>query len=329
MIIPLYDIFGDYLVRQVAVNSVNYKVVSLKGEPYLDIDDKDLRVTFDTASEIASEFESKNRRVIPLTANDKKVLEKVLRCFNFTPSDPVSKVLKNFDIEKSKECTVDNLPSFIKPEFYEYVRVPGKPGGRKMQVKADARYVVVAIAGWLLSRIGTARVGQDVIGVNVFTETKSMLYTTYGNFAGVKPETAFIILLAKRVLESNSNITSARVYLVSDGGGQNPTVVLGGFNVDFTRLLEKRELITDELVRLANDALNPDSKTNDFSTVVVNKAYEVLNGSKEVEELVYFANRYVSMEVASGKFGEFCHDYPAYCTAYYYAQRLLGEVQKA
>jgi hypothetical protein len=239
-------------------------------------------------------------------------------------------VLKKFDLN-SGPCEIDSLPSFIKPEFYEYGRVPGKPGGEKSRMRVDGRYVILAIAGWLLSRVGTAKMGNKWVGVHVFTTTKSLLYNTCGDFAGVKPETAFIILLAKRVIESNSNISSARVYLVSDAWGKNPTVILGGFTVDLSRFLEKKELINDDLIYLAEDALKSDNEnqefnTKDFSTRVVNLVYEIINGSKKVEELLYFTNREVSMEVVSGKFKEFCKDYKAYCKAYYYSQKLIRDL---
>ncbi|QIW22822.1 type I-A CRISPR-associated protein CsaX [Sulfolobus sp. S-194] len=324
MIVPLYNLFGDNLVVQVAVNAKDSKPLTIKGKPYLEINDKEVRIALDTASDIAQKFEKDNRRPIPLSANDKKVIEKVLKCFNFSSSDPISNVLKSFDTEHSKECYVDNVPSFIKPEYYELIRVPGKPGGQKMSVKVDASYVIIAIAGWLFSRIGYARVGGETIGVNVFTSTKSMLYTTYGQFSGVKPETAFIFLLADRVIKSGSNISSARVYLMSDAGGQNPTIILGGFSVDFSKLLEKKELIDDDLIRLAQDATNDQSQTNDFSARIVELVYEVIGGAKRVEDLVYLANRYVSMEITNAK--DFCKSNRIYCTAYYYSQKLLSEI---
>ncbi|GAA5419847.1 type I-A CRISPR-associated protein CsaX [Sulfurisphaera tokodaii] len=324
MIVPLYNLFGDNLVTQLAVNTKELKPMTVKGKPYLEIDDKELRIALDTASDIAQKFEKDNKRPIPLNANDKKVMEKILKCFNFSSSDPISYVLKNFNIEQSKECYVDNVPSFIKPEYYEFVRIPGKPGGQKMSVKVDSRYVILAIAGWLFSRIGYARVGGETIGVNVFTLTKSMLYNTYGQFSGVKPETAFIFLLADRVIKSGSNISSARVYLMSDAGGQNPTVILGGFSIDFSKLLEKKELIDDDLIRLAQDATNDQSPTNDFSARIVELVYEVIGGAKRVEDLVYLANRYVSMEITNAK--EFCKNNRIYCTAYYYSQKLLSEI---
>ena len=330
MLVPLYDIFGDNLVKQVGVNSGSYKFTSVKGMPYIEIDDKELSITLDVASQIAERLEKNKRRVIPLSGNDKKPVEKVLKCFRFSPSDSISTVLKKFDLN-SGPCEIDSLPSFIKPEFYEYGRVPGKPGGEKSKMRVDGRYVILAIAGWLLSRVGTAKMGNEWVGVHVFTTTKSLLYNAYGDFAGVKPETAFIILLAKRVIESNSNISSARVYLVSDAGGQNPTVILGGFTVDLSRFLEKKELINDDLIYLAEDALKSDNEnqgfnTKDFSTRVVNLVYEIINGSKKVEELLYFTNREVSMEVVSGKFKEFCKDYKAYCKAYYYSQKLIRDL---
>lgn len=325
MIIPLYNLFGDNLVMQVAVNAGEARTKIIKGRPYIEIDDNELRMALDTASNVALEFEEENRRPIPLNGNDKKVINKMLECLNFTSSDPISKILKNFDPQFNKECYIDNVPSFIKPEYYEYIRIPGTPGGKKFSVKVDARYVILAIAGWLFSRIGFAKIGDKTIGVNVFTSTKSMLYTTYGQFSGVKPEVAFIFLLADRVIKSASNISSARVYLISDAAGQNPTVILGGFSVDLSKLLEKKELIDEDLIRIAQDATNESSPTNDFSTKVVELVYEVINGAKKLEDLVYLTNRYISMEI--NNVNEFCKNNKIYCTAYHYSQKLLSEMK--
>jgi len=183
---PGLDIFGDNLVKQVGVNSGSYKFTSVKGMPYIEIDDKELRITLDVACQIAERLEKNKRRPIPLSWNDKKPVEKVLTCFRFSPSDSISTVLKKFDLN-SEPCEIDSLPSFIKPEFYEYGRVPGKPGGEKSKMRVDGRYVILAIAGWLLSRVGTAKMGNEWVGVHVFTTTKSLLYNAYGDFAGVKP----------------------------------------------------------------------------------------------------------------------------------------------
>jgi len=168
MLVPLYDIFGDNLVKQVGVNSGSYKFTSVKGMPYIEIDDKELRITLDVAGQIAERLEKNKRRPIPLSGNDKKPVEKVLTCFRFSPSDSISTVLKKFDLN-SEPCEIDSLPSFIKPEFYEYGRVPGKPGGEKSKMRVDGRYVVLAIAGWLLSRVGTAKMGNEWVGVHIFT----------------------------------------------------------------------------------------------------------------------------------------------------------------
>lgn len=341
MILPLYNLFGDNLVLQVAVNS-KAKVVTRGGQPHIEFNDDELRIVLDTASGAASRFEAKNQSPVPMSKNDKTPWEKAIKQFGFTLSDPLSKILKNFDIKQEKVEEIDNVPSFIKPEYYEFVRVPGKPGGKRASFKVDPRYVILAAAGWILSRVGYAELGEKgTVGINVFTTTPSWLHKDFGRLPGVAPITALLFLLASKAIATNSSISVVKVFFVSDASGKEPTKILSEFTADLTRILEKKDLVTRELIDLAEDALSCSSSpsqarnaqkpvktksdTCTFSAKVIDLIYEYIHGARRAEDIAYYTNRYISVEIRKVKTGDFCKENRIYCEAYRYAQRLLRE----
>lgn len=303
MKIPLYNIFGDNYIRQVAIEAEKYEEYN----DYIEIDDKALRNVLDVASEIAKEKESTSKRgqnvnILPLSGNDKKAWESTLECYNFVKSATLSVVLKNFS--ETKECEEVTAPSFVKPEYYEFSRSPGYPGKNKSKLDVQPHYLIIAAAGWVLSRIGKAKLKEDdIVGINIFTDTRSLIYNLAKDInyiPGVKPETAFALWIASKLKAVNANPNVVKVYMISDAGGQQPTTIRGEFTLELGRLLrDKKEFITDELADIAKDALDSNSETKNYSAKVVTLIYEVLTGSKDIEELVYMANRDLVMNLES------------------------------
>lgn len=303
MKIPIYNIFGDNYIRQVAIEAEKYK----EYKDYIEIDDNELKNVLNVASQIAEERESKSKKgkevnILPLSGNDKKAWEKSLECHNFNNTAPLSVVLKNFS--GPKECEEVTAPSFVKPEYYEFSRIPGQPGKDKSKLEIQPYYLIVASAGWVLSRIGKAKLKEnDWVGINIFTDTRSLIYNIVKDMnviPGIKPETAFALWIASKLKEANANPNVVKVYMLSDAGGQQPTTIRGEFTLELGRLLrDKKDFITNDLAQIASDALNSDSETKNYSAKVVNLIYEVLTGSKELEELIYIANRDLVMNLDS------------------------------
>lgn len=290
MKIPIYDIFGDNYIRQVAIEADNFNILWNA----IEIEDDSLRNVLDIAAKIAKIKEEKsNKLILPLSGNDKKIWEKVLKCYNFTSTALLSDVLSNFSM-KPESCKLDNVPSFVKPEFYEYIKMPGLPGKEKFKITVDGLYIIIAAAGWVLTRLGKVKINEkDWLGVQTLTFTKSNLYKIFENIyvPGIKPEVAFAIWIGKNIIDANLNVYGLKVFLISDAVGQAPTAIVGGFLIDLQKLLENKELLNDDIVWLAKDALNIDSNTRNYSTKIVTLAYEVLSGSKKIEDLLYYANR--------------------------------------
>ncbi|AWR98110.1 type I-A CRISPR-associated protein CsaX [Acidianus sulfidivorans JP7] len=321
MEVPLYNIFGDNYVIQVATEAENSTVSINKVE----IDDNELRKVLDLVYKIAKKNEealaerrSKAKKkkgeegdtptsnlILPLSGNDKNPWTNALKCYNFPTTASLSDIFKNFS--QVKECEEVSAPSFIKPEFYEFGRSPGMvERARKMKLEVEPHYLIIAAAGWVLTRLGKAKVSENnYVGVNVFTPTRSILYSLVDNvngiIPGIKPETAFALWIARKVASSVSNpkVNVMRIYTMTDAVGQTPTTINGGFTIDLTRLLEKTDLLSERLEAIARNALSVNSNMRDRYIVLANYIYEYLTGSKRLEDLLYFANRDLIMNLDS------------------------------
>jgi len=321
MEVPLYNIFGDNYIIQVATEAENSSIYNNKVE----IDDDELRNVLNLAYKIAKNNEdaaaerrgkTKKKKgeegetttsnvILPLSGNDKNPWTETLKCYNFPTTVALSEVFKNFS--QVKECEEVSAPSFVKPEFYQFGRSPGMvERTRRVKLEVEPHYLIIAAAGWVLTRLGKAMVSKgDYVGVNVFTPTRGILYSLIQNvngiIPGIKPETAFGLWIARKVVSSvtNPNVSVMRIYTISDAAGQNPTTINGGFSIDLTKLLEKRDLLSERLEAIARNALSISSNMRERYIVLVNYIYEYLTGSKRLEDLLYFANRDLIMNLNS------------------------------
>jgi len=317
MQVPLYNIFGDNYILQLASEAKEARITT----KYVEIEDSELEKVLGMASEIAEDKEKSQKKFyIPLSGNDRKPWEEALSCYNIPQTTALSQIFRGFS--KVKECDEVSAPSFIKPEHYEFGRVPGKVEKEKIEV--EPHYVILAAAGWVLTRIGSARVGNnEFVGVNVFSPQGGILYgldkgLENSYIPGISPETAFSLWLSKKVsdlVKSNIMVSFLRVYIMTDAGGNKPNVINGGFTIDVGKILSKRELLTKELEIIAKRALevgdrgdkedkNKDKNkkehiARDYYIRLVNYIYEYINGSKRIEDLLYFANRDLLMNLDS------------------------------
>jgi len=301
MQVPLYNIFGDNYILQLAAEAKEARITP----NYVEIEDGKLERVLGMAAEIAEDKEKLQKKFsISLSGNDKKPWEQALSCYNFPQAATLSQIFRGFS--KVKECDEVSAPSFIKPEHYEFGRVPGKVEKEKIEV--EPHYVILAAAGWVLTRIGKAKVGNnDYVGVNVFSPQGGILYELSKGLEssflpGISPETAFSLWISKKVsdlVKDNITVSFLRVYIMTDAGGNKPNMINGGFTVEVDKILGKRDVLTDRLERIASKALNVDNSMRDYYVRLVNYIYEYVNGSKRIEDLLYFANRDLLMNLDS------------------------------
>ncbi|MCG3109174.1 hypothetical protein L3N51_01464 [Metallosphaera sp. J1] len=313
MLVNTYDVFGDYYVITVA---------SLAGGRWSDgrveIPDQEFLNVIQTASSLARQREEERRkriektkkikgvlRVLPLSGNDKKPFEQALTCLNIPTQSTISEILNKVtpNMKVTPQCSKISAPSFVKPEMYEYGKYPGYRGSTKVELKVDPIYLMVATAGWVISRLGEAKVGNnDRIGIHLFPVDVDHLFSPLPSLVksspfipGFYPSTAFLLWLAYQMVSRRAEITSGmNIYAVSDAGGSSPASVVGGFTTSVERLLRSEIFKSDVayvVERISSEALRYDSSRRDFAIRISNLLYEILMGSRRVEELVYFTNR--------------------------------------
>ncbi|MGC8567284.1 MAG: type I-A CRISPR-associated protein CsaX [Caldisphaera sp.] len=310
MEIPLYNIFGDNYIIQCARETGNSNILSNKVE----IDDNELRKVLKSAREIAKNMENRAAEIgisniLPLSRNDTSPWNKTLQYYRLSTT-VLSEVFEHFERFTDKLTSVKDkvsAPSFVKPEFYEYGRSPGMvERTRKVELQVEPYYLIIAAAGWVLTRLGKAKVNEGkYVGVHVFPSKGSIFHLTQsvkGVVPGIKPETAFGLWIAIKVKKSVAGLFSMmRIYTISDATLRNPTTVNGGFYIDLTKLDEKKKLLNKELETIASNALRINSNMRERYIVLANYIYEYLTGSKRLEDLLYFANRDLIMNLNSKK----------------------------
>ncbi|MGC9113020.1 type I-A CRISPR-associated protein CsaX [Acidilobus sp.] len=331
--VPLYGIFGDNFIRQVAVEAGNYREVPTTRGTFIEVDRNSLLNVLKVASSRAKNMV----KVIPMNGNDQKTYGNVLKVLGFNQADPAWKVLDSYVPEDNHFTRGDFTPiSFLKPDLYEYARLPGRLGNahtRKI-INVPPGYVILAVAGWVLSRLGSAQVSdREWVGVHAFSNVRSALQTLIDHLItkripGIKPETALSLWLAIKAIEANVSVDNLilEIYVVSDAFGKKPTELKGGFSVDLSRLLSRKELLTPNgstyLEQLASMALSINcgqTCERDFAIRFTNLVYEYVNGSRRLEDLLYLAYREYIVNMKSS---DFCKNNPARCYAYRYAEGL-------
>jgi len=299
MKIPLYDIFADNFIIQLATEAEDVEIL----QNYVQIDEDELMKLLKMIASIAEGKEkqkqeiikkAKNKKqkegverniIIPFAGNDSRTGWKdTLSCYSYPENIQLSEILRNFEI---KECKKVASLSFMRPEWYEFNR-----SMKKVEMKVDAHYVLLAMAGWVLTNISST--GNTFI--NIFSPQGGILFSLNkkigGKIPGVRPETAFSLWITKKILDtlsSNTIVSYIKVYTLSRGS--NTINLTGEFNVDTARILSKPHLLTYTLERIAYSALQDKNELRDYYIRLVSYIYQYITNSKKIDELLYFANR--------------------------------------
>lgn len=343
--VPLYGIFGDNFIRQVAVEVGEYREVVSGNRTFIEVDSNDLLNVLKMASDRAKNM----NKVVPMNNNDQGIYNKILNSLGLSGADPMWKVLSSYK-PNNNDFVKDELSpiSFLKPDIYEYARLPGKPGGTPARniIKVSLGYTVLAMAGWVLSRLGSTQLNENEwVGVHAFSSVRTSLQTLIGHLLkvrkgllpGIKPETALSLWLAINTIKANIVVDNfiLEIYVVSDAYGRKSTTLKGGFAVNLSRLITRKELLmpgnessmdSPYLERLATTALETNSRRayeRDFAIRFTNLVYEYVNGSRRLEDLLYYAYREY---VVNMKGSDFFANNPARYYAYRYAEDLTKEL---
>jgi len=313
MLVNTYDVFGDYYVITVASLAEGQwrgRGIEIPDNRFLEVMQLASSLARGREEEIM-ERRGKSKeatgvpRILPMTGNDKKPFERALSCLNIPPRSMISEILRKVNPDMAKrDCPKVTAPSFVKPDMYEHGRYPGYKGNTEVEVEVDPVYLVVAVAGWVLSRLGETMMNKgERIGVHLFPVNVDRQFTVLPSLVrdmpkipGFFPSTAFLLWLTYQMVKSKAVISSGlNIYAVSDAAGQSPAAVVSGYTTSVERLLDYK-IFKDRrafaLEAVTAEALKYDSKERrNLAIRISNLLYEVLMGSRRSEELMYIVNR--------------------------------------
>lgn len=260
---------------------------------------------------------------IPASGNDRKILSKLFQAFQLAPDSPVYQMIDVLAKNPIVATEDVQLPSILKPEFYEFNRMPGYVGesSRRMRQSYPAYVVGLCLTGYLLCRVGYVHLDRrEKVSVlmtpslssssrpfavdpgyriaaylDAIYKLEDVLCVQKYRIDGLFPETALHLWLACLI-----GGVKIKLYAVKEPAGQTPATIFSSMQLDLHPLYKAMDArgLTDEYTRkkiisLARNALNTLEKSLAksmairFSTLL----YEVLSGTRPAEEFVYMSNR--------------------------------------
>ncbi|GBC71634.1 hypothetical protein HRbin02_01419 [Candidatus Calditenuaceae archaeon HR02] len=287
-----------------------------------------LRDVLELAAQVLEERAQAGLRVeLGLSGNDRKYHGQIWKALSLPPDATPVEMVRILASNPLVDAGKVKLLSALKPEYYEYNRIPGYAGSENVR-KAGEEYpinvVAMCLTGYLLCRVGAARLERGMTvsvvlapvlagrGLAVDPDYRLTLFATplrrlstsllgrKGLLAGLFPETALALLLASRMGSS-----LFRLYAIKEAKGQEPATVFAAMQMNLVPLREAMErmgLTEDryaELVeRLAERSMNVNVQgvEKTLATRFSSLLYEVLSRTRPPEEFVSVVNReYVSL----------------------------------
>jgi hypothetical protein len=298
------------------------RVVISGPDPYKGLED-----VLDTARQIIEDKKEHMPLRLPASGNDKKAktLAELMQHYSLGADANIIdfvKVLKaNLSMDGDKQC---KLPSLLKPEFYEYNRLPGYVGesSRMMREQFPALSVGLSLVGYFVCKVGRAQVDvkqwvsvvvtPEIISTNrpfaidqnyrlstFVTPVKNLYgYLSQKSYyvAGLFPEPALQLWLASQMGGAKINI-----YAINEPAGKNPATIYSSMKIDLEpihKALSKYNFLKNyaaksNLVNLLEKALRATEKSNAKSISVrfAILLYEVFTGVKPPLVFIYAASR--------------------------------------
>ena len=270
-----------------------------------------------------------------LYQNDKDYHQKIWSALELSKDATPIEMIRTLASNPLKNYGKVGLLSVLKPEYYELNRVPGYAGSQNSRRARDEypiNVVAMSLAGYLLSKVGAARLDKDQrVSVVVTPAITSELtidpkyrYSIYVDpvsrfinellqrqrrrkefLDGLFPETALALLLA-----CTMGGAQFKLYAVKKAGGQKPATIFTAMQMDLRPLYEeimRLQLIDDryrqKIMHIARSSLNVNAQgvEKTLATKFALLLYEVLSRSKPLEEFVSVVNReYLSLSMFRG-----------------------------
>ncbi len=245
-------------------------------------------------------LEEKNRKGVKvemrLSGNDKKYLDDIRHALKLPKDASQIDMIKTMASDPLANYGEVRLPSGLKPEYYEYNRVPGYAGSESSRLARDEypiNVVVMSLAGYLLCKVGSAKLDRKldrnqwvsvvmtpVITARGLTIDPDYRYTVYvdplrrliddllqrkrkGQLDGLFPETALALLLA-----CTMGGAQFKLYAITEASGQKPATIFTAMQMDLRPLYEEmvkklrlsddqyREKIVKNIINIAKLSLD-------------------------------------------------------------------------
>ena len=273
-------------------------------------------------------MEDKNRYAgsmmirLPASGNDKRILEALKKSYGLgadaTIIDFAKVVQENLDVKGQYP-----LPSILKPEFYEFNRLPGYAGesSRKLRERFPILSISLSLIGYFVCKAGSAQMDRgDWVSVIVTPEVMSRnhiysvdpkfrlstfvepvqglkvyLSQRKYNIAGLFPETALQLWLTTHMGGAKINL-----YAINEPGGQTPATIYSSMKIDLEPIYKSliyydllNQNVKPYLVKILEHALRAveRSAAKSLSVRFSVLLYEVLSRVKRLEEFIYAASR--------------------------------------
>lgn len=273
------------------------------------------------ADYVANQVKIGARVRIPMSGNDRRILSNVFQCYQASPDASPDHVIRQIGSHiYTVKCDSLRLPSLLKPELYEYTRIPGYlgEGERRFDEEYPVESIALAIIGYLGAKVGAyyvrgegravALLPPDEGGYNAryFLERYSKPLRNMWNkqadkerrmvFPGISPEPALIIWLALQLPEADK----INVVSLKEPAGQEPATISSylslslesvRINPSLWNCIEKanEQGFVDRILRMA---LNPNpEQRSDLAAKASLWLYEALVGARQVEEALYVMSR--------------------------------------
>lgn len=292
-----------------------------------------LRQVLELAAQVLEDRSQRGFRVdLRVSGKHRRYRDEIWKALSLPPDATPIEMIRVLASNPLVQAGKVRLLSTLKPEYYEFNRVPGYAGSESLRKALDdypINVVAMCIAGYLLCRVGVARLERNqtvaVVITPVLTGRNVAIDPDYrltlfvgplrrlsdallgrrGMLAGLFPETALALLLASRM-----GGALFKLYAIKEAGGQEPATVFTAMQMNLVPLHEAMDSLgltgdehADLVARLAERCLNVNVQGVEkaLATRFAVLLYEVLSRTRPPEEFVSAVNReYLSLALPGG-----------------------------
>jgi hypothetical protein len=239
------------------------------------------------------------------------VFDKYIKKFADDSEDIVDQ-MKWFSGTSNRNTRVYTIPSIFKPEIYEVVKRPFYFGRGVLDVEIPFHLMILALSGYVASRVERVKVGNDYYTAFLFTplgerstaeqrrHLELLTNARKEGIPGLHPEEGLIMWLAAKIAGlaegENEQLT---LMVMSDPGGSNPAKLESLRRYSLGREIrsigfmdeETRGKFEDLLKKSLNEVAKAKTGRSWEASYILKKLYLALSSESALDDLLYFAGR--------------------------------------